>query len=347
MDYLQPVRQSGHRLWRKLPKDPKEPLLNTWEHYAATYDRTTGAAAVYRNGVQVATGTFQQPPRGARWVFGHHSDLNIHVDSLHGKLDDLRIYDVILSAEEIRTLAGFPVSSPDSYTIREDGTLTVAGPGVLANDDHGLDLPITAVQDSPPAHGTLALSATGAFTYTPAANYSGPDSFTYHATDGTLNGPVTTVSLTVTSVNDPPSFTKGQDQSTTDGQLVIPSVIGFDGLSGLTGQGEPFLPYTEDGFKVTPGTGVWMVFATTSPSGVVGNPAPSDLGGDLFLVVGSHSHLGRPLHFQRAGYVWRWSDVRVHRAAQRPHGVFLWRDCSDGGSERLRTHRQPILKPHR
>ena len=142
------------------PKDPEEPLLNTWEHYAATYDRTTGAATVYRNGVQVATGTFQQPPRGTRWVFGHHSDLNIHVDSLHGKLDDLRIYDVILSAEEIRTLAGFPVSSPDSYAIREDGTLTVAGPGVLTNDNHGLDLPITAVQDSP-AHGTLALSATG------------------------------------------------------------------------------------------------------------------------------------------------------------------------------------------
>ena len=38
-----------------------------------------------------------------------------------------------------------------------------------------------------PAHGTLTLNADGSFTYTPAANYNGTDSFTYKANDGTAD----------------------------------------------------------------------------------------------------------------------------------------------------------------
>ena len=37
---------------------------------------------------------------------------------------------------------------------------------------------------SGPAHGTLTLNADGSFTYTPDANFNGPDSFTYKANDG-------------------------------------------------------------------------------------------------------------------------------------------------------------------
>ena len=36
-----------------------------------------------------------------------------------------------------------------------------------------------------PAHGTLTLNADGSFTYTPTAGYTGTDSFTYKANDGT------------------------------------------------------------------------------------------------------------------------------------------------------------------
>ena len=58
---------------------------------------------------------------------------------------------------------------------------------------------------SDPAHGTLTLNADGSFTYIPAANYNGSDSFTYKANDGTVDSGVATVNLTIAAVNDAPT----------------------------------------------------------------------------------------------------------------------------------------------
>ena len=49
-----------------------------------------------------------------------------------------------------------------------------------------------------PAHGTLGAISGGSVTYTPAAGYFGPDSFTYRASDGTASRHTATVSITVT-----------------------------------------------------------------------------------------------------------------------------------------------------
>ena len=74
-------------------------------------------------------------------------------------------------------------------TRRSTGTLT-------ATDVDSTTLTFHVVDG--PQHGTLVLDAPGAYTYTPAANYNGADSFTYAANDGTLDSNVGTVSLTVT-----------------------------------------------------------------------------------------------------------------------------------------------------
>src|SRR5262249_52852267 len=50
------------------------------------------------------------------------------------------------------------------------------------------------------------LNSDGSFSYTPAANFNGSDSFTYRASDGTLTSQPATVTLTINAVNDPPSF---------------------------------------------------------------------------------------------------------------------------------------------
>ena len=99
----------------------------------------------------------------------------------------------------------------DGFSVLEDHTLTVAAPGVLANDDD-LDLtPLTALVVVGPTNGTVTLNADGSFIYTPAADYFGPDSFTYVANDGTTSSAPATVSITVVPVNDAPSFTPGPD----------------------------------------------------------------------------------------------------------------------------------------
>ena len=77
-----------------------------------------------------------------------------------------------------------PVASGDSYKATAGTTLTVAAPGVLANDSDPNHDPLTAVYLAGPAHGTLSLNYDGSFTYTPAGNYVGTDSFTYEDSDG-------------------------------------------------------------------------------------------------------------------------------------------------------------------
>ena len=52
------------------------------------------------------------------------------------------------------------------------------------------------------AHGVVVMSTTGTFSYTPAANYNGPDSFTYQVCDADNDCAGTTVTITVGSVDD-------------------------------------------------------------------------------------------------------------------------------------------------
>src|SRR5207248_2186827 len=97
-----------------------------------------------------------------------------------------------------------PLAANDSYAGTEDTVLTIAAPGVLANDSDVDGDPLTAVIVAGPAHGSVTLTASGSFTYTPAANYNGPDSFTFKANDGTVDSAAATVSLTVVHVNHAP-----------------------------------------------------------------------------------------------------------------------------------------------
>ena len=56
----------------------------------------------------------------------------------------------------------------------------------------------------PNGDGTLGSSCTATVTYTPAANYSGNDNFTYKVNDGSQDSNIATVAIAVTSVNDAP-----------------------------------------------------------------------------------------------------------------------------------------------
>jgi VCBS repeat-containing protein len=97
-----------------------------------------------------------------------------------------------------------PVGIADSYSVLEDNTLTVTAPGILTNDTDVENDPLTAVLQQTVSHGVLSLNPNGGFTYTPTANYYGSDSFSYRAYDGDKYSGITTVTITVQPVNDPP-----------------------------------------------------------------------------------------------------------------------------------------------
>jgi VCBS repeat-containing protein len=90
-----------------------------------------------------------------------------------------------------------PTANDDSYSTQQDVNLTVNAPGVLANDSDPNNDPLTAALDSGPSNGVVTLNSDGSFTYTPNSGFSGADSFTYHATDGSLSSNSATVTITV------------------------------------------------------------------------------------------------------------------------------------------------------
>jgi hypothetical protein len=105
-----------------------------------------------------------------------------------------------------------PVAVDDAATVLENATSTAIP--VLANDTDvdGDTLIVTGVSAS--SHGTATVDGGGAGVhYTPALNYSGADSFTYNISDGHGGVDTGNVTITVTPVNQVPSFTKGANRT--------------------------------------------------------------------------------------------------------------------------------------
>ena len=124
-----------------------------------------------------------------------------------------------------------PAATADAFSTNEDTQLTVPAAGVLANDTDIDGDALSAVLVGGPAHGaSFTLNADGSFTYTPAGNYNGPDSFTYKANDGTADSNPVTVTITVNPVNDAPVATADSSSTDEDTPLSVgaPGVLAND-----------------------------------------------------------------------------------------------------------------------
>ncbi len=123
-----------------------------------------------------------------------------------GLVDDFRMYGYELSAEQVQQLYEGPPSNTapigvdDDYSTDEGVALSVDAPGVLANDTDGDDDALTATAATQPEHGEVAVAEDGSFTYTPKSGFSGTDTFTYRADDGTDTSDPATVTITVEDV---------------------------------------------------------------------------------------------------------------------------------------------------
>jgi len=110
---------------------------------------------------------------------------------------------------EVRPVNDTPTADPKSVSLDEDSSLSI----VLTGSDIDGD-PLTYAVLADPAHGTLTGTPPN-LTYLPETNYYGPDTFTFTANDGTVDSETAEVSITVSSVNDPPTADPGPDQTHT------------------------------------------------------------------------------------------------------------------------------------
>jgi len=127
--------------------------------------------------------------------------LNIMVDDLGyvGAPGPLSVTQTVVIS--ITPMNDAPIITPTIFTTTEDTPLIMQ---VVGYDPEGDPLTYQAV--SFPTVGSLIFSPSGAFTYTPPANWAGTDKFTYRANDGQLNSNIAVVTISVTPVNDPPVF---------------------------------------------------------------------------------------------------------------------------------------------
>jgi CSLREA domain-containing protein len=134
------------------------------------------------------------PPHGTYTVFAYFSGpIPRPPETPIVTLVDER-YNPSADAVQVVTVGNTPPQAVDDiYTF--DGELTIAAPGVLENDSDVDGDPLTASLVSQPISGTVALSADGAFSYTPTLRFSGNDSFTYEASDGQGGADIGTVTL--------------------------------------------------------------------------------------------------------------------------------------------------------
>ena len=155
-----------------------------------TYLLTTGAT----------NGTVVFNPNGS-YTYTPNANFN-GTDSFTFTASDGSLSDTGTVSITVNPVNDAPVAADGTNAGAEDGGV-IAGT-VVATDVEGDALIYSVVSGPSAAQGTLSFLANGSYSFTPAANFNGPVSFTYMANDGTDDSNVATVSITVTEVNDAP-----------------------------------------------------------------------------------------------------------------------------------------------
>ncbi len=220
--------------------DPGDDTYTVLHHFSSAADRYVGATPIEVNGQLYGTtyeggdfgaGTFYRfnPATGTLTVIHHFNGTDgtnpsglsswigsaIYGSTYAGGADDLG------TVFRIDLMNDAPVAAGQTVTTAEGTSVDIA---LGASDVDGDAL--TYAVASAPVHGTLTGTAPD-LTYTSAANYNGPDSFTFAVNDGTATSAQATVSITVTPVNDLPTAV-GQVLETYDNAPLAITLTGSD-----------------------------------------------------------------------------------------------------------------------
>ena len=161
----------------------------------------------------------------------------------------------VIDAPAVTTTEDMPVSSSVTAEDAENDALTFT-PGMA------------------PSHGSVVINTDGTYTYTPAANYSGEDSFGVYVSDGEdLDYGI--VNVTVTPVNDKPDAVSDTGETSEDTPVTIP-VLGND-TDADTSYGDTLVISSVG----TPAHGT----AEIAEGGITYTPAENFNGTDVFTYI--------------------------------------------------------------
>ena len=127
--------------------------------------------------------------------------------------------DIIVTVAPVNVA---PVAVADTLAATEDTPVTYTAAQLLGNDtdvdNTNAQLSIASVTSG--TGGTAVLNAGGTVTFTPSANFNGPASFTYKASDGAAQSNSATVTMNVAAVNDAPLAVADTLSATEDTQVI-------------------------------------------------------------------------------------------------------------------------------
>lgn len=152
----------------------------------------------------------------------------------------------------------------DAYTTAYNTPLTIAAPGLLANDTTNGGGPMTAMLMLPAGGGDVTVNADGSFTYTPYSYFTGVDYFGYRAVNSLGMGNTASATITVAPPAGVPLPVAVDDRYTVgaNGTLNVesPGVMANDDTRSafytqpewLTQPAHGSLSLVSDGFTYTP-----------------------------------------------------------------------------------------------
>ena len=177
--------------------------VGQWHQVVATVDFATDSIKIYVDGQEQATSgsvsfvnNSTPDTNSMQGTVGVEENLSLSFFS--GSIDEVRISTVARNADWVH--AQFAAAQGSMVTIGSE----VSTGGILHNDSYASDQPVQAILDTDVSHGVLVLNDDGSFSYTPTADFSGNDSFTYFITNGSTSD-LASVTITVDSVVDPPT----------------------------------------------------------------------------------------------------------------------------------------------
>jgi VCBS repeat-containing protein len=213
--------------------------------------------------------------------------------------------DIATVSLTVRPVNDAPVASDVAVTVAEGDSLRF-DPLQGASDVDGDRLTATVVQE--PAHGTLTVNADGSFSYTPAVDFFGSDSFSYRVSDGVADSGLASFYFDVTRADRAPTATGGLVTGMED----TPLVLTWDSLGVSNAEGDALtftlMALPADGeLQVLDAQGTWVAaqlgqtLARTQfdTGGVRFVPAANASGGPGY----AHEGYGnRMTHYARIGY---------------------------------------------